>query len=330
MTDTTKAFLKHTILGLLGGGAASAIYTLSNSKGTSNPSEPEFKKDEIVVPLSRRNFLKAVRPERLGGGSKSKPSQEDLAKAVAAVAAARELPAAPEPAVTAEEVGKMSPKDLASLKKALLRKNAGDCSGVKKVTTTSSATMPVRRIAGAGSTYPRDKKGRFVSEPRAETTKSAGIGSFLRNVIPGVDSTLSDAGDIILNNAGLIGGISTGLIAAKMVSDRIMINKKKKQVEEARKRYVDTLAREVNDEDVPYYSKSAADHGILGSALGYLGLAGLVTGTTAGIVMYRVMENRRKEAEKAKDKDLAKYPYEKAIRFKFPDVQGQEKAGFFG
>ena len=307
MTDRTKSFLKHTILGLIGGGAVSALYSM-NSRKDNSKSDQEFARNEIVVPLSKRNFLKAVRSK-----DKSAPKEDvqDL--------------------VPAEDVGSMSPKDLAALKKALLRKSAEECQSgkVKKVVTTTSATVPVRRVPGAGSTYPRDKKGRFVAENEHTYKKTAGVGSFLRNVIPGVDSTLSDAGEVIMDNAGMIGGLTTGLVAMKLVSDRIMINKKKRQVEEARKRYVDALDREVNDEDLPYYRKSADDHGIVGSALGYLGLAGIAASTTAGIVMYRIMENRRKENERAKDKDLNKYPAEKTIRFRFPDIKDAEAHGFF-
>lgn len=298
MTDTTKAFLKNTILGLLGGGAASALYAMHSSKKDSTP-DPDFKKDEIVVPLSRRNFLKAVRPERFGG-------------------AALPVDTAEEPQVSDADVGKMSPKDLAALKKALLRKKAecsgscgGKCSKLKKLVTPSSATSPVRHVVGAGSTFSRDKKGRFKAD--AASTKTAGV--------------MSDAGEVMLNNAGLLGGLATGMVAVKMVSDRILVNKKKRQVEEARKRYVDALSREVNDEDTPYYSKSADDHGLFGTTLGWAGLAGLAASTTAGIVMYRIMENRRKEIEKAKDKDLAKYPLDKSIKFGFPRT---EDDGFFG
>ena len=96
-----------------------------------------------------------------------------------------------------------------------------------------------------------------------------------------------------------------------------LLNKKKKQVEKARARYADAIANEVNDEDTPYYKK-ASDDSLLGSTIGLLGLAGLMTGSAAGVVMYRIMENRRKAAEKEKDRDLYRYPTDKAIKFKFP------------
>ena len=282
MTENTKSFIKHTILGLLGGGTASALYAMHSIGGDKKPDQS---KDEIVVPLSKSHFMKSVR-----GGKK------DTAEAS-------------EEAVVGD-TSSMSPRDLAALKKALLKKKASDkCLKVNATESVQKREVPVRRIAGAGSTFPRDRKGRFVAE------KEAGI--------------LSDAGGTIADSLGWIGGTAAGLVAVKMISDRIRINKKKRQVEESRQRYIDTLAKEVNDVDAPYYSKTAADRGLIGSTLGLMGLAGLVTGTTAGIVMYRIMENRRKELEKAKDKDLNSYPKEKTIKFRFPNT-GYDNSGFFG
>lgn len=297
MTENTKSLIKSTILGLLGGSTATMLYALKNRKNELS-SDSEFKNNEITVPLSRRQFLKAVRPERLGGAPKiDKKETKDSV----------EVP---------KNLGALSPKDMAALKKSLLRKGASDSCGscgskCSKVTTTETKETPVRRIAGAGSTYPRDKKGRFASEP--VVTKKAGI--------------LDEAGSAIAENVGFVGGTIGGMAAVKMITDRILLNKKKRQVEAARKLYADAVAKEVNDDDLPYYSKSASDKSYIGQTLGLLGFAGLTTGTAAAAVMYRIMENRRKEAEKAKDKDLAKYPLEKTIKFRFPKDGTQD---FFG
>jgi hypothetical protein len=301
MTENTKSFIKSTILGLLGGGAASAIYAMNNT-GKGDKSESES--DEITIPLSKRHFMKSVRGSRSG----TKGPSDD--------------------AVPQVDAASMSPKDLAALKKALLRKKASDkCLKIGKTETVSRGEIPVRRIAGAGSTFPRDAKGRFVAEKDAGVVDTAlsGVGKALKSVF---GDTLSDAGGVMADSIGLIGGTAVGLAAVKAVGDRILVNKRKKQVEKARERYIESLSREVNDVDAPYYSKTAADRGFLGSALGLMGMAGLVTSTTAGIVMYRIMENRRKAIEKAKDKDLASYPKEKIIKFKFPNA-GAEDLGFF-
>jgi hypothetical protein len=308
MTENTKSLLKSTILGLLGGGAVSALYSLNSQKNESS-SDPEFVQDEIKVPLSRRNFLKAVRPERILGSTRLKKiTSEDQN-------------------IQIPDTSTMSPKDLAALKKSLLKKKADSCgsSKIKNVTSPSSHESAVRNIAGAGSTFLRDKKGRFKSEDNIG--KEAGIISGTFNKLTG--GSLDDAGATFNDSLGLIGGTAAGLALTKMISDRIMINKKKKQVEEARRIYVDKLSKEVNDEDLPYYNKTAEDRGLVGSTLGLLGLTGLGIGTTAGIVMYRIMENRRKAIEKEKDKDLSKYPTEKTINFMFPKDSTMQKRSFF-
>lgn len=292
MTDDTKSFIKHTIMGLLGGGAMSALYAMHSAKKDS-AKDPEFRPDEIVVPLSRKNFLKAVRPERLGG-------------VTASSAAAPKKKSAPK--VTDQDAATMSPRDMAALKKELLRKKGecGHCGKVSEVEHPTSGETTVRNVAGAGSTFLRDSKGRFL--PDSGTHKSAGV--------------FSDAYDTLVDNIGLVGGLTSGIVLTKVISDRIQINKKKRQVEQSRRRYADALSREVNDEDLPYYSKTAADRSMAGSLMGNVALLGLATTGVSGLVMYRIMENRREREEKAKDKDMSKYPPDKSIRFRFPQVPG--------
>lgn len=289
MTDNTKSLIKSTILGLLGGGTASALYSLHSAKKETK-SDPEFKEDEIVVPLSRRNFMRAVRSDKQ---KQDKPKQES-----------KDLGAK-------KDYASMSQKDLMSLKKSLLRKNASCCSKGLKITTPSSAEMKIKNISGAGSTFARDKKGRFISE--SSIGKKAGI--------------LNDASATFNDSVGYIGGTAAGMVLLKMVSDRVLINKKKKQVEAARRRYVDALNKEVNDDDVPYYNRKTAEdeRGLLGSSLGLLKLTGYATGLTAAAVIYRIMENRRKAAEKEKDKDLSKYPREKVVNYRFPKDDSFQK-----
>lgn len=313
MTENTKTLLKHTILGLLGGGAFSAAYALNNVD-KNKTSDQDSKANEITVPLSRRQFMKAVRQRNKGGSTEHKKKT---------------------PAIDGKDPQTMTPQELAALKKSILgSKTASCCSKSKpaKVTGPVAAERPVKHVAGAESTFLRDKKGRFSSDEKSE--KSAGVIDGIANTIGGglrrvFGDTLNDAGSTILSGAGIIGGLTTGMIATKMVADRILVNKKKKQVEEARRRYVDALANEVNDEDTPYYKKTAEDKSMLGSTLGVLGLAGLMTGSAAGIVMYRIMENRRRAVEKEKDKDLAKYPTDKTIKFRFP-VDKTASHNFFG
>lgn len=293
MTTDTKSLLKRTILGLLGGGTVSMLYAMNNAKKEQSD-DPEFRQDEIAVPLSRKNFLKAVRPDTLRGSSGKKTGKSA-------------------PGIAEQDVAALSPKDMAALKREILKKKGecGRCDKVSGVEHPSSGETTVRNVAGAGSTFLRDSKGRFLSD--SGTHKSAGV--------------LDDAKGTIVDNIGLLGGLTSGLVLAKVISDRVQINKKKRMVEESRKRYVDALAREANDVDLPYYtSKSAEDRSLAGSTLGLAALTGIATTGLAGLVMYRIMENRRIAEEKAKDKDLAKYPTDKTIRFRFPRVPGKSDA----
>ena len=272
MDTNTKAILKKTILGLLAGGAVSAAYSMSSDK-KKKKTDTEFGENEIVVPLSRKNFMNAVR---------------------------KDAPAESTPKETAKsDVSAMSPYDLAALKRSLISKRAA-ASKIKDVNGPVSETTPIRNVKGVGSTFTRDKSsGRF-----APATKKAGV--------------FEDAGATMKENAGLVGGFATGLVAMKMVSDRIKINKMRRQVEDSRRKYVDMLSKEVNDDDTPYYSKRAEDRGATGTALGYFGLTGGAAAVVGGAIMYRIMENRRIKAEKAKDEDSSKYPKDKSVMFRFP------------
>ena len=290
MTENRKSFIKATILGLIGGGAASSLYALNKAR-EDDASDSEFTPDQIYVPLSRTNFMKAVRPERRSGASYSK-KQDDR-----------------KGSVSKKDLSGMTASDISRMKKELLKKNAGSddrgkCSSVANFTGCSSSTRPVRNVSGVGSTYLRDRKGRFTSS--SDLDKSAGM--------------MDDARGVIADNIGAVGGFAAGLVLMKKVTDRILVNKKKRQVETSRKRYADALASEVNDVDTPYYRKSASSRGLPGEALGVVGLTGLATAGVAGLIMYRIMENRRKDEERMKDKDLSKYPPEKTIKFRFPDV----------
>lgn len=317
MTDSTKAILKNTLVGLLGGGVASAIYALNNREKAKS-SDQDSVNNEITVPLSRRLFMKAVRPRT----HKTEPKPDSSSKKETRTG------------TSVQDVSKMTPQELMLLKKSLLRSKTASakCNKAKFITAPVSAERQVRHVAGAESTFARDDKGRFSTDKE----KKAGVVDSVVNGVTGVmhgifGDTLEDAGVTIAKKVGLVGGAAAGLAASKMIMNRILVNKKKKQVEAARKRYVDTLSAEVNDEDAPYYKKSAEDTSRMGSLLGLLGVTGLGAGTAAGIVMYRIMENRRIALEKAKDKDLAKYPIDKIVKFRFPKdpKEGSGDRNFF-
>ena len=295
MTDNKKSFIKNTILGLIAGAGVTSLYNMATADDKENTD------NEIAVPLSRRNFMKAVR------GSGKKEEKKDTAKSVA-------------------DTSDMNAKDLDALKRAILAKRASCLDSVKHVSKPSSAEMSLNFLAKGDHAVTRDKKGRFVSadpSDKPKNEKKAGISDYLP------DSANGYIGDML----GLTGGGVAGVYLSKLLIDRIKINKEKKRLEAARRRYADRISREVNDVDEPYYSKTAEDRGLIGTTLGMAGLIGLGTAGMAAMVTYRIMENRRKEQEKTLDKDTSSYPDNKFVRFTFPKdktASDHSKNGFFG
>lgn len=298
MDANTKSLLKHTLMGLIGGGALSSLYALKRNEEdmATNNDMPE----DIVVPLSRKNYLKAVR------GTESKKPEDEGKNEV-------------------EITDAMTPADIAALKRSLLKKRAESKSdsgekekpeSVKKEEGPETDTVSIRKTDG-DELQPRDADGRFAcKEPKDENlSKEAGVTSDIKGTI----------GDYV----GAAGGFLAGMAAVKALSDRIMVNRKKRQVENARRTYANMLVNEVNDNDLPYYgTKAASDRGTIGTTLGLAGLAGLATSTIAGMITYKIIENRRKAAEKEADKDMSRYPIEKSIKFRFADSNKPEN-GFF-
>lgn len=278
MRENTKSLIKHTILGLLAGGGATALYM--NSVNKKKPVDQEFSENEIVVPLSKRHFMKSVRkpaPNKAPGKDKETSKKEEAVK----------------------DISNLSPRDMAALKKSILNKKAS-----LKMTGPESREMSIHNISGTNTPVARDDKGRFCSTNK--TQKSAG--------------SISDGLGVVQDKLGFLGGIFLGASAMKLIGERVLINRKQQEVEQARRKYTELINKEVNDVDVPYYRKTAADRGVIGSSLGFLALTGVLTGTATGMLIYKIMERRRKEAEKERDKDLKKYPRDKAITFKFTDA----------
>lgn len=245
--------------------------------------------NSITVPLSRKHYMKAVGLGKKEDKKESRISDEDIAM--------------------------MAPQDLAALKKTMLRKNAGSNAPVeiKDHTGPVSSVSGFRKSSGKVAAQIRDEKGRFSTEVKLD--KKAG--------------SLDEAKGLIGEAAGFTGGVLAGSAVIKMLTDRILINKKKRQVEESRRAYVDMLNREISDVDEPYYTKRAGDSSLTGKVLGIAGITGISTAGIAGMVMYKIMENRRKQLEDSADSDIAKYPADKTIKFKFAEA-GKKDGGFFG
>ena len=276
MDSNKKSLLKHTLLGLLGGGAISALYaahTDAENKKEEQKYQEGVGKNQIVVPLSRKHFMKAV-----GLGRTEAPKE------------------APK-----HDVSELNPQDLAALKRAILRSKTAEAPvSIKSKTTSSSSLSKLRK--NTSNVQLKDEKGKFASS--ATLDKQA-------------NTFMNDLKGTMADGVGFAAGATTGMLAVKALADRIAINRKKKQIEKAKRTYANMVTREVNDEDEPYYSKAANDRGVLGQTAGILGLTGLATAGLSGLLIYKIMENRRRAAESAADKDSTKYPADKTIKFQF-------------
>ncbi len=308
MDADKKSFIKSTIMGILGGGSAAAIYALNKAR-EDEKEDKEYRegvgKNHIIVPLSKKRFMTAVRSKNKSKDNSEYSSNNDAEKVDKS-----------EPI----DVSMMSPRDIALLKKTILNKR-GSCKSVapteiKEKTSPVSMTSGIRKNSKKSDALIRDKKGRFAS---AESLgKQAGV--------------IDDANGIAADFAGFVGGATLGSLSLKMLVDKILVNRKKRQVAYAKRTYANMINKEVNDEDEPYYTsrtKSAADHrSFLGEALGLAGVAGVATTGLTAMVVYKVLENRRKEAERKADEDVSKYPIDKSIQFKFAEKNTGKKSFF--
>lgn len=283
MNSETKSLLKHTLLGLLGGGAITALYEARNAKEdleTEKKYREGIGKNQITIPLSRKNYLKAV-----GLGKDEQQKKQESKKDVSA----------------------LSPQELAMLKRTLLRnKTAAAPTEIKEKTTSVSTLSGLRKNSPKKQVQLRNPQGKFAAE------STLGKQAFFGEIG-------SDAKATIHNGLGFIGGATAGMAIVKAVADRIAINRKKEQVAKSRRAYANMINREVNDEDEPFYRKSAAapDMSVSGRMLGLAGLMGIGTAGLSGLLIYKIMENRRKAQEQAADKDNSKFPSEKTLKFRF-------------
>ena len=278
MDRNQKSLLKNTLLGLLGGGAVSALYAAykdEESKKEEQKYQEGVGKNQIVVPLSRKHFMKAL--------SAGKPEKKET----------KETPK--------KDVSTLNPLELAALKRSILRNKTAEAPiSIKNRTTSSSSLSKLRK--NTSNVQLKDSKGKFTTD--------ASLGKQAEGLWDDTKGTIADG-------LGATVGMTTGILAVKALSERIAINRKKKQIEQAKRNYANMINKEVNDDDEPYYNKSANDRGILGRAAGIAGLTGIATAGLSGLLIYKIMENRRKASESAADKDTTKFPAGKTIKFKF-------------
>ncbi len=294
---------------LAGGALASAYMAYKNYKDIKD--EKKSHKGDIEVPLSRREFLSVVRN---GASAKEEPKAEKVEKVE------QSKPSTP---VEKMDVGRMTPAELAAIKRKLLRKAAEvrNRPGLPtKVKTLDSNGVVYSHPTSTMARVSRDASGRFAPSLASD------FGATTLQGISKKAQVFDTAGNIIAASIGVPAGI---LLAQRLVG-KMIVNRRKADLVESKRKYVEELSKEVNDSrkgEFKYAShasqklrKSAgAIKDVLVGAGGFgIALPALVAGIS-GILTYRVMENRRIKNEKESDKDLTNFPEEKHVKYKFAE-----------
>lgn len=296
MTVADKMRLKILAGTALTGGALMALLTSLRKK---NEDKDETDSHSIYVPLSYRDLTRPVREskEKRNKGESKKESPK-LLPAPAAVDAVLDIPGV-------NSIEDLSDKDVANLKRQLL-KGASDCASktncaaskeeskennLKQEAEVSSCNevkhvnAPVfeEAVIGHKGEQPRDENGRFTEAPLKEAEFTP------------IDDAARVVGYMGLGALGLTGGA----YLTKKLIDKIQLNREQERVERARRRYVDAMAKEMNDVDTPYYNavsekKAGANEnvGIIGQGLGFYVGTGILSAATAGAIAYKILSNR--------------------------------------
>lgn len=330
MTLEDKTNLKILAGSLLAGGALTSLVHLLNRE-TREPDKTNSK--TIYVPLS---YMNLTRPLREKHESKKKAPRET----VPLLPAPEEVSAALA-ASGADSLEGLSDKDMASLKRRLL-KGASDCSKecakecakeckpdtdvahnnslkeeaeIADHAEVKHVNAPVFEEAVIGHTDgpPRDTSGRFVAKPFSDKQEKQEKKAFSFIGDP-VDDTERVTRYILSGTLGVLGGA----FATKAIIDHIKQKRATEALEAARHRYADAITKELSDEDLPYYTAlkaksnrrtvkaASADEevGVPGAILGSTFGLGLLGGGLAAAITYKILSNRVNEEEAKLTKNL--------------------------
>lgn len=277
-----------TKLKILAGSAltGSALVALLASLKKTDKDKNETDSHNIYVPLSYKSL---TRPLREKHESKKKAPRE----AVPLLPAPEEVSAALA-ASGADSLEGLSDKDMASLKKRLL-KGASDCSKecakecakeckpdtdvahnnslkeeaeIADHAEVKHVNAPVFEEAVIGHTdgQPRDAAGRFVAKPFSEKQEKQAKQATQekpaeteKKAFTLVGEPLDDATRVVkyfgLGTAGVLGGA----YITKKIFDKIQLKREQNRLEEARRMYADAVNKEMNDVDLPYYTSKHSD-----------------------------------------------------------------------
>ena len=226
----------------------------------------------IYIPLSYRNMSRVVRSSRAKRG---KDDRKQLGYAEVKLLPA---PNAVETALLTSDVDSveaLSDKDIASLKRQLL-KGASDCASKVEHKTASGneeskennlkqeaevsscnevkqVNAPVfeEAVIGHKGDQPRNSSGRFTSNPfsekKAQDQSRGWWSTFWGSPI---DDSTRVANYMVTGALGLVGGA----YITKKIIDKIQLSREEERLERAKRRYADAVTKELNDVDIPYYT----------------------------------------------------------------------------
>lgn len=334
MTEEQKRYLKAVLVGSTAAAALAAVARSNKAKlDRKKTMDVGTGRNAIVVHIKKKRFMKGLpTPEELAesrGEALAAPA--DQPEQIAATASE-----APAPAEHKElpDIGGMSQKDLAAMKRDLLRSRGRGVDFFRKAASESGEGDPAPAQKGKADSSDkeggkkekdreervlfRDQEGKFVSptDPvavaQAQAEKSAEITGFGDLIFHPLDSaaTMWNAakGAPVMATASILGSI---WIAAK-IGDAINKQRRKKSeemLETARQEYVDKM----QDEKVAQANGQGTD--VRDVAGKVMGSAFVVPMALAAIVTNKIIENRKIDKKKKKEMEDS-YPDDPVVLYK--------------
>ena len=281
-----------------------------------------IKKDKFMGELPKPSEIAVARGE-------STSTEKPVAQLPGSDTSVKALPAP-------QDVSSLSDKDLASLKKSILRSHEGspinffapkaascespkndpakaqpkDQAGVKK-------TGPVATTIKNPSGTPRAEDGRFASTDPSRPSEKVGFD--LSHPLDSVGNLIADAMGSAANNSVnktiIYGGSAAAAIGSaallSSVVNKIRENRANKDLENSRKDYLKELSGS-NEKSAQAGEDVQGSGSLFGGLLG----AGLIApGILTGIIVNKVIENRRKE-KKDQKASMNSFPEEPTIFYK--------------
>ena len=353
MSDTEKAkIIKAMIVaGVSAAGIGAISRSLKAKKERKKAMTPELSSNAIVIPVSKRDFVKDIpTPKELAESrgeslsAKANDVRQDDKPVQTNVEPANELAS-----TSGSTPAIIAPEDLSAIKKNILRGRKFDFFGGAKLPKAAEDNSASNGDGGddkggakkevkkekteSGRVILRDQEGRFASptDPVAveSVEKDAGLIQLGIDAVKSMASPIESGKDILNIAAGKPMWIAGGLLGSVYIAEKISdaINERRRQKakarqENARDKYVELL--EGGDE-----SEKVAESDAEGNS--FKNLTGLTMGSAffipmalTAMITNRIQENRK--AEKKKAKEMANsYPDDPVMLYRVIDNPGEEK-----